>query len=45
MYARMSNEQVQLLDVYTYVEGSGDKDGKSACLNTTDIIAIQEGWW
>ena len=27
-----------------YVEVSGDKVGKSACLNTTDIIAIQQGW-
>ena len=26
---------------YTYVEGSGDKADKSACLNTTNIIAIQ----
>ena len=28
---------------YIHVEGSGDEAGKSACLNTTDKIAIQQG--
>ena len=33
------NKQVQPYTAagYTYVEESGDKAGKSACLNTTDI--------
>ena len=46
VHARMCNEQVQPYTAagYTYVEGSGDKDSKSACLNTADIIAIQQGW-
>ena len=29
---------------YSYVEESRDEAGKSACLNTTDIMKLQ-GWW